>query len=170
MNAAVDKSYQVNKDNVARAQAAKKERESVKAKFVLVNDAIGPEDKGYFSQYPFDELEVGQGFFVANEDTNKDSLEYMRQEIFRARNYYSLAEHDADGHEVMEEVHIKSRNMINDKPEVNGDGSPIYSAQSVLRPKLIYSRHFSAYSVLSGFEYGKGEKAPADGVLVIREA
>lgn len=140
------------------------------AKFVRVKDAIGPEDRGYFSQYPFGELTIGEGFFVANEDTKRDTLEYMRNEIFRARNYFSIAEHDADGHEVQEEVHVKSRNIMNGRPETDGGGDPIYSAQSVLRPKLIYSRHFSAYPVTKDFEYAKGEKAPGDGVLVIREA
>jgi len=140
------------------------------AKFIRVKDAIGPDDKGFFSRYPFDELAVGEGFFVANADTANDTLEYMRQEIFRARNYYSIEEHDIDGHEVQEEVHIKSRNFINNKPEVDGAGNSIYSASAVLRPKLIYSRHFAAYPVTKDFEYAKGQKSPSDGVLVVREA
>ena len=83
---------------------AKESKQKIEtAKFVAVKDAVGPEDHGYFSQYPFDTIGVGEGFFVANEDVKNDALTVMRKEIFRARNYYSIVEHDEDGHEVQEE-------------------------------------------------------------------
>jgi hypothetical protein len=132
--------------------------------------------------YPFADLDVGKGFFVANEDVKGDNLERMRKLAFQARNHYSIVEHDINGDEVWENVIIRGRQRTG-KSEFDANGSvvnefhrdatgnPVQTASEESRPKRIYSRHFSVRSVDKDEVIGDGDmKADRAGVLVIREA
>ena len=132
--------------------------------------------------YPFADLDVGKGFFVANEDVKGDNLERMRKLAFQARNHYSIVEHDINGDEVWENVIVRGRQRTG-KTEFDANGSvvnefhrdatgnPVQTASEESRPKRIYSRHFSVRSVDKDEVIGDGDmKADRAGVLVIREA
>lgn len=132
--------------------------------------------------YPFADLDVGKGFFVANEDVKGDNLERMRKMAFQARNHYSIVEHDINGDEVWENIIVRGRQRTG-KTEFDANGSvvnefhrdatgnPVQTASEESRPKRIYSRHFSVRSVDKGEVMSDGDmKADRAGVLVIREA
>lgn len=132
--------------------------------------------------YPFADLNVGKGFFVANEDVKGDNLERMRKMAFQARNHYSIVEHDINGDEIWENVIVRGRQRTG-KVEFDANGSvvnefhrdatgnPVQTASEESRPKRIYSRHFSVRSVDKDEIIGDGDmKADRTGVLVIREA
>jgi len=140
------------------------------AKFVAVKGALDLSKPVYETRYPFNDLAVGDGYFVADDDVIGDSIDYLRKETYRARNYYSIVEHDENGDEVWETLTIKNRKITNGKFDLDDAGNFIMSATQVSRPKLIYSRHFSAIAVEKDADMGNGQKAPAAGVLVIREA
>jgi len=140
------------------------------AKFVAVKGALDLSKPPYETRYPFNDLAVGDGYFVADTDVEGDSIDYLRKETYNARNYYSIAEHDENGDEVWETLTIKNRKITNGKFDLDDAGNYIMSATQVSRPKLIYSRHFSAIAVEKDADMGNGQKAPAAGVLVIREA
>lgn len=136
-------------------------------KFVMIDDPV-IFDAGYFSIWPFDELDVDQGFFVLNDDLkNKDELkakgisplDYFRGEIYRANDYYATDEHDAEGSKISVEMFVEG---------VKPDGT--ITAEVIRRPLRIYSRHYSAHAVTVDDDISDGEKAPGNGVLVIREA
>jgi hypothetical protein len=145
-------------------------------KVLKVDDAYietdNQQENEFMSRYPFDDLDVGEGFFVANKDEPKiDSLiDYMNREIHRARDFYSMAERSENGDEILEEVYVKSKKLVNGKPELDSLNQPIINMTSTLIPKRIYSRHFSAYEVVKDDVIGEGVEAPDDGVLVIRES
>jgi hypothetical protein len=140
------------------------------AKVVAVKGARDLSKPNYDTRYPFNDLAVGDGYFVANQDVGENSLDYLRKETFRARDYYSIAEHDENGDEIWETLIIKNRSITNGKFNLDDYGNYIMSATQVTRPKLLHSRHFSAITVMRDADMGNGQKAPADGVLVIREA
>jgi hypothetical protein len=152
------------------------------AKFLKVNNAFSQQVSNDHTRYPFDELEVGQGMFVSNDDyllnhrstvvqlqpsnvPRNELLEFMRKEIYCARDYYGIIEHDIDGNEVWEDVNVRVR-----ENRLDSSGNPVIGSNIVHRPKMIYSRFFSAYEVKKDAQIGEGVQAPADGVLVIREA
>jgi hypothetical protein len=150
-------------------------------KTVKVDHPIRDHDKE-FSRYPFDDLDIGQGFFVSDKDTKGDNLEFMRKNIYYARNHYSITEHDINGDEVWENVIVRGRqrtgkteydaygNMVNEFHR-DSNGQAVQTASEESRPRRIYSRHFSAKKVYKDEVIGDNDfKAPENGVLVIREA
>jgi hypothetical protein len=139
-------------------------------KLTMVDRAFIKTKDNVYSAYPFDDLKIGQGFFVANDDVKFDNLAYFQKEVVRARNYYSTAEHDENGDEIFEEIHTKTKQTTNGKLDLDSGGNPVLGIHSNLVPKLIYARHFSVHAVNEGDEIGEGVQAPAAGVLVARES
>lgn len=124
----------------------------------------------YDSRYPFNDLDIGQAIFVPNAkaETTDKTLERMHQVVRKARAFYAEVELDDNGDEVWEQVVIKSRKRNADGSFVlDAVGKPLESADSVLRPKLIGSRHYIVRPVVKDYDTG-GQKAPEDGVLIIR--
>lgn len=128
-------------------------------------------DAEYKLDYPFNNLEVGQGFFVPNKpaETTIKNLERMHAAVVLANEFYSEAEVDEAGDEVWETVFVKSRQRnVDGTFKLTGDGKYIESADQINRPRLIYFRHYMAYAIIKDYEMADGNKAKEDGVLVVR--
>lgn len=146
----------------------------VAEKFIVVNN-INKElinDK-YVSEYPFNDLEAGHGFFVPNgpAQTTEQTRLHMNDEITKARNFYGNVEVDENGDEVWETVVVKTRSRNEDGTftALQTNGKPLESATQLLRPHLICPRHYVTYPVVKDYDLG-GHKAVSDGVFVARVA
>ncbi len=137
------------------------------------------EDK-HDSLYPFHDMKPGEGFFVANDDVKGNALHKMREHVFHANHHYSSPTHDVDGNEVWENltIHGHKHNAkakydqfgnIVDEFELDGSGNPVKSVEEISKPKLVHSRHFTVKSVVKDSVISGTTKAPADGVVVMRE-
>ncbi len=133
-----------------------------------------------FSTYPFHDLKVGEGFFVASGDIKGDALHLMRKEASHVNDCYSVSVHDANGDEVWENLHIHGFKR-NDNPkydqfgeivnefELDSSGNPIRSVSEINHPKYVLSRYFSVKSVTKDDVISGTTKAPDNGVVVTRE-
>ncbi len=137
------------------------------------------EDK-HDSLYPFHDMKPGEGFFVANDDVKGNTLHKMREHAFHANNHYSTPVHDVNGDEVWENltVHGNKPNPkakydqfgnIVDEFEVDSSGNPIKSVEEITKQKRVHSRHFTVKPVTKDSVISGTTKAPADGVVVMRE-
>lgn len=136
-----------------------------------VIDKVDPKlfNEEYDSSYPYGDLEVGQAFFIPNEQNQStlQNLDTVHKSIAKARTFYAEPEVNENGDEVWETVTIKHRHRNTDQTfKLTGDDKPIETAEMLTRPRLISSRHFVAYPILKGYDYGS--KAETDGVLVVR--
>jgi hypothetical protein len=120
--------------------------------------------------YPFEELEVGQAFFVPLEAPNTmDTLVFgVHRQVMQYKLVNSEIELNEDGDEVLENVTIRSRLRNTDGSfKLGPDGLPKISASSISRHKLI-GPSFMVKPVLKDDQIAEETKAEADGVLVIR--
>jgi hypothetical protein len=130
-------------------------------KVLAVKSAWWRADQGEFlSRYPLTDMAIGDGFFVANVDMLPVvAIDVLHKEVNRVNSYFGVPEYDELGGEVYEDVQVKGK-----KP----DGT--LTATIVHRHRMLYARYYAAIAVVKDQEIGDGVKAPADGVLVIREA
>jgi hypothetical protein len=162
----------VNPPIVSMSPVSKSDNEGGKPK--IINDAadilLSDEEIGK-QQYPFHDLEVGQGFFVPTGEnmTTDNMMEKLYTAVFNARSQYAQVARDEHGDEILEQLTIKTRKR-NDDGTIQLDGAdvPIPGANFVHKPKLIHYRDFIVKPVAKNDPTGKSGKAEADGVLVIR--
>lgn len=123
-------------------------------------------------RYPFMDLKVDQGVFIPVEKngTSVKLLDDVHKSITTIRGRFGLVEYDEFGDEVIETVMVKSRQRNPDGSyKLDGNDNFTYTANTVQRPALIYGgASFLVRNVLKDNELSSGQKAPADGVLVIR--
>lgn len=126
-------------------------------------------------RYPFDKLEIDQGFFVpVTEGTTTDKLmDQVHDQINIYREQTAECEKDKEGNDVWESVVIQTKKRTDDGViQLDSFNKPIVGANQTNRPKLIYAANFIARPVVKGdnmLDEGKGEEiADSDGVLVIR--
>lgn len=121
--------------------------------------------------YPFADMDVGQGFFIPNEQnqTTLQAFDKMHYHIVAANKLYSEVECDENGDEVWESVNIKSRKRNADGTlQLDSSGKPIIGHDSVSRPRLIRERMYAVRQIAKDDELSDGNVAPCDGVLVVR--
>jgi hypothetical protein len=120
--------------------------------------------------YPFDKVEIGQGFFVPLETGN--TMDQLVVSTSKAANDYRLqnseVERNNEGDEVWEDVTVKARKRKPDGTfELDGDGVPKLTVSSGLRPRLI-GPMFMVKPVHKDDELSENNKSEADGVIIIR--
>lgn len=121
-------------------------------------------------KYPFEDLDIDQGFFVPVEkgNTTDKLMNDLHRDIATFREQTSECEKDKDGNDVWESVVIQTKKYKDGVLQLDGAGKPIVGANQTNRPKLIYSGNFIARPVVKGDEISEGRKAESDGVLVVR--
>ena len=123
-------------------------------------------------KYPFGELEIDQGFFVAvkpNETTDQ-VLAKMHKSVEAAKKRYGEPEVNEDGDRILEVVTIETRKRNEDGTVRLNGNQPILGADFHQRPKYVYTRNFVVKAVIADQEIGENVKAEGDGVVVIRVA
>lgn len=120
--------------------------------------------------YPFEDMNIGQGFFipVAKGSTTDKLMARINHQIAMFRKQTSECEKDENGDDVWESIVIQTKKRKDHVIQLEPDGKPIVGANQTNRPKLIYSANFIARPVVAGDEYAEGQKAEGDGVLVVR--
>lgn len=122
---------------------------------------------------PFDDLEIGNAFFVPNKDgqTTENHLAQLHQQIAAYRDMNSEIEKDEDGDDILETVVIASKKRNSDGTLVlEANGNPLVGANPVTRPKRIYYKNFIARAVVKGNKVDGDNEIDHDGVLVVRVA
>lgn len=120
--------------------------------------------------YPFEDLEIGQGMFIPVEENGTTdklmSKVYKQVDQFRKQN--SEVERDENGDDVMEDVCINQKKRNEDGTvQLDGD-TPRLTVKSGFRPKLV-GPNFVVKAVVKGDHInGEDNEADGDGALVIR--
>jgi hypothetical protein len=148
---------------------ASEAHEEEKKEFDIIDNAHYQLSKNN-TNYPFDKLEIGQGFFVPLEnDSTMDKLmtaTNKQANIYRTEN--SEVEKNDEGDDVLENFTVNARKRKPDGSfELDGDGQPKLTVSSGLRPKLI-GPMFMVKAVHKDDEISENNKSEVDGVLVIR--
>lgn len=138
---------------------------STGSKFALIDNAVLPESKRGFgrkageSKYPFADMNLGQSFFVSNDEVEGgDALKKLTSTVSNMNNRYRTETGE------MQTVTRTVRGEGN-KAVLNEDGSKRKETKQV--PVYKQDRKFSIRAVEAGKEYG-GWKAPANGALIAR--
>lgn len=125
--------------------------------------------------YPFDQMEIDQGFFVPVEKgmTTDKLMDQIHDQINQYREQTAECEKDKEGDDVWESVIIQTKKRTDDGViQLDSFSKPIVGANQTNRPKLIYAANFIAKPVVKGdnmLDKDKGKEiADSDGVLVIR--
>lgn len=120
--------------------------------------------------YPFEEIEVGQGMFIPVEEhsTTDKLMSKVYKQVHQVREQNSEVAKDENGDEILESIAVNQK-MRNDDGTVklDGDKPRLTIGKSGLFPKLL-GPTFAVKAVVKGDEIGEGEEAEADGALVIR--
>lgn len=131
--------------------------------FALISNAIPPESKRGFgrepgpSKYPFEQMSVGQSFFVADE-ADKDAVKTMTSAVANANNKYRV---DTGTKETVTRAVREGK-----KAKLDTNGQKIMETVEV--PVYDYPRKFIVRGVKAGEKYGEWI-APADGALITRQ-
>jgi hypothetical protein len=128
------------------------------------------QNRYYDSVYPYNDIDVEQGVFIPVKDgQNIDQLSaQLHKAIAGTRYQHAEIERDINGDEVYETVTVMSTKSENGKLILNNDGSPQMNPNSIQRPKLMYARNYILRSARKDDDLGDNQKAPSDGVLIIR--
>lgn len=138
---------------------------STGSKFALIDNAVLPESKRGFgrkageSKYPFADMNLGQSFFVSNDEVEGgDALKKLTSTVSNMNNRYRTETGE------MQTVTRTVRGEGN-KAVLNEDGSKRKETKQV--PVYKQDRKFNIRAVEAGKKYG-GWKAPANGALIAR--
>lgn len=136
------------------------------SKFALIDNAKLPESKRGFgrtagvSKYPFAEMNVGQSFFVGNNEVDGgDAVKKLTSTVSNMNNKYRT--------EVPGQTETKTRTKRGEgnKAVKDENGNPV--KETVTVPVYTQDRKFSIRPVKGGETYGDWQ-APADGALIAR--
>lgn len=118
-------------------------------------------------KYPFADLIVGQGLFVAVETTTDALMSKLFKQVDQFRKQNSEVERDENGDDVMEDVAINVKKRNEDGTvQLDGD-KPRLDIKSGFRPRLI-GPMFAVKAVVKGDKISENNTADGDGALVIR--
>lgn len=146
--------------------SAKPEERSSNNFKIIDNAKIQLDNQNEF-KYPFDQLKIEQGLFVAVETTTDALMSKLFKQVDQFRKQNSEVERDENGDDVMEDVAINVKKR-NDDGTVQLDGDiPRLSIKSGFRPKLI-GPMFAVKAVVKGDKISENNTADGDGALVIR--
>lgn len=133
--------------------------------FGLITNAIPPKTKrgggrgGAPSKYPFDQLEIGVSFFVANSDVSSgDAMKSMQSSVASANNRFSQETGETKSVE-------RTKRGEGNKALLDASGNKVKETVTVNVKKQL--RKFNARPVVQGQQYG-GWTAPASGALITR--
>lgn len=146
-------------------------KEKVKPK--LIEDAnfklnhYLPEQGHVEFDYPFEDLEVGQGFFIAVETTTDALMAKLHKQVDKYRKQSSEIERDENGDDVMLDVAINQKKRNEDGTVQLDNGVPRLGIKSGFQPKLI-GPNFVVKAVVKGDSLAENNEADSDGALVIR--
>lgn len=118
-------------------------------------------------EYPFDELEVGGGFFIATETTTDALMSKLYKQVDQYRKQNSEIERDENGDDVMIDLAINQKKRNEDGTVQLDGGVPRLGIKSGFAPKLV-GPSFVVKAVVKGDELAEGREADRDGALVIR--
>jgi hypothetical protein len=123
--------------------------------------------------YPFEEMDIGQAFFVPVEQSS--NVDKLIANLHRAINTFhkqtSVAEKDENGDDIMENVTVLPKKRdINGVIQLDSAGNSILGANGIMRPSLIHVAQFVIKPAIKDDEIAEGKKAESDGALVIRVA
>lgn len=128
------------------------------------------QNRYYDTVFPYNDIDVEQGVFIPVKDGQ--TIDQLSAQLGRAiagsRYQHGEIEHDINGDEVYETVSVMSTKTENGKLVLNSDGTPLMSPNSIQRPKLVYARNYILRTAKKDDDLGDGQKAPSDGVLIIR--
>lgn len=129
-----------------------------------------PDNSHMVLNYPFEDLEIGQGMFIPVEKggTTDKIMSKVYKQVDQYRKQNSEVERDEDGDDVMEDVCINKKKR-NDDGTVQLDGdTPRMTVKSGFRPKLV-GPNFVVKAVVKGDVIaGEDQEAEGDGAIVIR--
>lgn len=139
-----------------------------KASFRL-NSSTVPEQMWKESDYPFHELEIGQGMFcpVVRGETTDKLMSKLHKQVDEYRKQNSEVEKDENGDDVMEDVAINVKQRNDDGTIMLDGDTPRLGIKSGFRPKLI-GPNFAVKAVVKGDKISENDEADNDGALVIR--
>lgn len=139
-----------------------------KASFRL-NSTTVPERMWQEGDYPFNELEIGQGMFCPVEKGGSTDrlMAKLHKQVNEYRKQNSEVEKDENGDDVMEDVAINVKQRNEDGTVMLDGDMPRLGIKSGFRPKLI-GPNFAVKAVVKGDKIGENNEADADGALVIR--
>lgn len=146
----------------------KNQKKDIK-KFSDVSKLIGDDGQ---EEYPFEDLELGEAFFIPTQpnNTTDNLLAKLHKSINSAKQKYGEVEVNEEGDEIWEVLTIMTKKRNEDGTIQLENNKPITGADFHQRPKYIYTRNFVAKAVTKDQEFSDSDKAPADGVVVIRVA
>ena len=128
--------------------------------------------KGPNPKYPFSDLEIGEGLYIAVEknSTTDKLMEKLYKDVANARMAFAEVERDENGDEIWDVVIVKTRKRNEDGTfQMGAYGKPLEGANQISKPRLVFSRHFAVKAVIKDDDLGEGAKAPHDGALVVRQ-
>lgn len=128
--------------------------------------------KGPTPDYPFNDLEAGQGLYIPVEQnsTTDKLMEKLYRNVANARLQFAEVERDENGDEIWDVVIVKTRKKNDDGTfQMGAYGKPLEGANQTSKPRLVFSRHFAVKAVIKGDDLGDDNKAPHDGALVVRQ-
>jgi len=134
-----------------------------------LNSTTVPDHGWVDLNYPFEEMDLGQGMFIPVEKggTTDKLMEKVYKQVDQYRKQNSEVEKDENGDDIMEDVAINVK-LRNEDGTVKLDGDkPRLGIKSGFRPKLI-GPNFAIKAVVKGDKIGENDEADADGALVIR--
>lgn len=126
---------------------------------------VGGFGAGAPTKYPFETMEKGTIFFVANSDVAKgDAVKTMNSAVGSANQRFAVEKKDSNGNVIMKPVTRAKRG--DDNKAIKGpDGKNI--TETVQLPEKEFTRKFVVSRVEGGKQYGEFV-APADGAVVMR--
>lgn len=117
--------------------------------------------------YPFADLEVGQGFFIETETTTDALMSKLYKQVDQYRKQNSEIERDENGDDIMQDIAINQKKRNDDGTVQLDGGVPRLGIKSGFVPKLI-GPNFVVKAVVKGDKLAEGNEADSDGALVIR--
>jgi hypothetical protein len=127
--------------------------------------------EGAKSKYPFADLKAGEGLFIPVEQnsTSDKLLAVVNQAIYQTRQQSAVPLLNEKGDEILEQVSVLTKKRNDDGTmQLESDGRPITGANFEQHKKVVYAQNLAAKVVTKDSDMGEGNKAPSDGVLVIR--
>lgn len=120
--------------------------------------------------YPFADLEVGQGFFIATETTTDTLMSKLYKQVDQYRKQSSEVDRDENGDDIMIDLAINQKKRNEDGTVQLDGGVPRLGIKSGFTPKLI-GPTFVVKAIVKGDKLAAGDdgqEADKDGALVIR--
>lgn len=169
VHAPITSLHPTSEDQNKKADADKPKPKMISNANIQLNHYL-PEAGHVDFEYPFNELKVGDGFFIETETTTDALMAKLYKQVDQYRKQNSEIERDELGDDYMIDLAI-NRKKRNDDGTVQLDGGvPRLGIASGFAPKLV-GPSFVVKAVVKGDKIGSGDdgqEADSDGALVIR--